>query len=636
MINIKDFLNYKSINSLSVDKKGEALAFSVTLPSLTENCYKSEAYLMNLADNTTKRIAGADNTSYIWDENGGMLLKEKCEDKTLFYRFNPLTGEKSECFSTEYEANKFALLKNGEILFTAEANCENEEYPEELSFLKESDGEFHILEEIPFWSNGRGFTNRKRNSLFIKEGENAVKITGDYSEVLSFATDEKSVVYSAVTFEDRRTTPGIYRYDLVAKTTEEVVKEGLYRILNVDIIEGKCAFVGAKMSESLMTDNSSLYIVEDGECSKISKADTSFTNTVLYDFKYGSNREYKVFGSEFYFISTEGVSSQIKKIDLNGNITTLTKPNGCVEGYDITPDGKIYFNGVRGTALTEIYCIENDEEIKITEINKNTLKAEDVSTPELMYFKNNGYDVQYVVVKPLGFEEDKKYPAILYIHGGAKTLYTDVFFHEMQLLASRGFFVVYGNPRGSDGQGSEFAKLMGHYGEPDYSDMMKAIDTACERYPQIDRENLGVAGGSYGGIMTNWIIGHTDRFKCACVQRGISNMFTAFGAADNGYNFVAEQMDSTPWENTERLWAQSPLKYANNVKTPTLFIHAREDYRCHYIEAMQMFTALKFHDVKSRVCLIDGENHDLSRNGRPIQRIKRLYEIMKWFESYLK
>lgn len=138
------------------------------------------------------------------------------------------------------------------------------------------------------------------------------------------------------------------------------------------------------------------------------------------------------------------------------------------------------------------------------------------------------------MLKPANFNPEKKYPAILYIHGGAKVLYTKVFFHEMQYLASEGYFVIYGNPRGSDGQGSDFARLLGHYGEPDFADLMKAMDTALELYPNIDADRLGVAGGSYGGIMTNWMVTHTNRFKAAVAQRSICSMVSTFGTADNG------------------------------------------------------------------------------------------------------
>ncbi len=636
MINIKDFLNYKSVNNLTLNINNSMLAFATTLPCLDTNSYKSDIYVMDLNGKEKKIFENTNINAFNWIDENEMLLKEKSENGTNFIKYNIKTQAKTQLFNLEYQVGKFSVLNNGQCLFTAIDTIDKEEYPSELSFLQKEDSEFEVIKEIPFWNNGKGYSSRKRNALFIKNENGVQKISSEYSEVLSFDKDEKGVLFTAVTFKDKRSFPGIYYYNFETKATVTVIEEGRYRIMCAHIMGDDFCFLGADSNNTLMTDNFDFYVVKNGNEIKVSKEDMSFTNTVLYDFKYGQNCEYKVFKDEFYFVSTHGTNSHIKKIDKNGNVTTLTKENGGIEGFAIFDENTIFFNAVRGIGLSEIYKLENNEETKLTNINDKNLCEEHVSKPELMFFENNGYRVQYVVVKPLNFEENKKYPAILYIHGGAKTLYTDVFFHEIQVLASKGYFVVYGNPRGSDGQGSEFAKLMGNYGKRDYEDMMKAIDTACERYPQIDTENLGVAGGSYGGIMTNWIIGHTNKFKCACAQRSISNMITAFGTADNGYNFVCEQMDSSPWNNIEKLWEQSPLKYANNAKTPTLFIHAKEDYRCHYVEAMQMFTALKFHNVDARICLLKGENHDLSRTGRPIQRIKRIYEITMWFDKYLK
>lgn len=164
---------------------------------------------------------------------------------------------------------------------------------------------------------------------------------------------------------------------------------------------------------------------------------------------------------------------------------------------------------------------------------------------------------------------------------------------------------------------------------------MDFTDLILEKYPAIDSEKLGVMGGSYGGFMTNWIIGHTQRFAAACSQRSISNWVSKFGITDIGYYFNSDQQQATPWENFDHFWEVSPLKHAPNAKTPTLFIHSDEDYRCHYSCAMQMHTALKLHGVTSRLVLFHGENHELSRSGKPKERIRRLKEIENWFDKYL-
>lgn len=165
---------------------------------------------------------------------------------------------------------------------------------------------------------------------------------------------------------------------------------------------------------------------------------------------------------------------------------------------------------------------------------------------------------------------------------------------------------------------------------------MKFTDVVLEQYPQIDAAKVGVTGGSYGGFMTNWIIGHTDRFAAAASQRSISNWISMFGTTDIGYYFADDQCASTPWVEHDKLWEQSPLKYADKAVTPTLFIHSEQDYRCWLTEGLQMFTALKYHGVEARLCMFRGENHELSRSGKPRHRVRRLEEITNWFESHLK
>lgn len=176
--------------------------------------------------------------------------------------------------------------------------------------------------------------------------------------------------------------------------------------------------------------------------------------------------------------------------------------------------------------------------------------------------------------------------------------------------------------------------LRGRYGSLDYEDLMVFTDRVLERFPQLDPGRLAVCGGSYGGFMVNWIIGHTTRFCCAVSQRSISNWVSMFCTGDTGYRFAADQLDGTPWSEPERYFTQSPLQYADKAATPTLFIHSDQDYRCPLGEGLQMFTALRYFGVEARMCLLKGENHDLSRSGRPKNRLKRLEEIFNWLDKY--
>jgi acylaminoacyl-peptidase len=205
----------------------------------------------------------------------------------------------------------------------------------------------------------------------------------------------------------------------------------------------------------------------------------------------------------------------------------------------------------------------------------------------------------------------------------------------MQVWASRGWFVFFCNPRGSEGYGEEFADLRGKYGTIDYEDLMEFTDFVLKQYPQIDAARLGAAGGSYGGFMCNWIEGHTDRFAAIASQRSVSNWVSDFGCSEIGVSFDTNEMLATPWNGMEAMWEASPLKYACNAKTPILFIHSLCDYNCTLDQGIQMFTAMKYFGVESRMCLFEGENHSLSRSGKPRHRMRRLQEMTDWFERYL-
>ena len=204
----------------------------------------------------------------------------------------------------------------------------------------------------------------------------------------------------------------------------------------------------------------------------------------------------------------------------------------------------------------------------------------------------------------------------------------------MQYWAGKGYFVFFCNPKGSDGGDNAFADIRGGYGDVDYKNLMAFADAVLAAYPAIDPKQVCETGGSYGGFMTNWIIGHTDRF-CACAsQRSISNWLSFCGVSDIGSYFAPDQTAGDLYDDPAALWAQSPLKYAKNVKTPTLFIHSDEDYRCPLEQGLQMFSALIDRGVPARLCLFHGENHELSRSGKPLHRLRRLKEITDWFDTY--
>lgn len=272
----------------------------------------------------------------------------------------------------------------------------------------------------------------------------------------------------------------------------------------------------------------------------------------------------------------------------------------------------------------------------VTATNLDLLAEHHVCLPERYTFSApGGPTVDGWAMKPVGFEPGKKYPTLLQIHGGPMAMYTGTFFFEFQLIAAAGIGIIWTNPRGSQGYGEEFcAGIREEWGVNDYADIMAGVDAALARFDWIDGDRLGVAGGSYGGYMTSWIIGHTDRFKAACSMRAVNNCHSFMGTSDTGFHWD-RTWHGTPWDKWENLIRQSPITYVGNVKTPTLVIHSEEDYRCLIEQGEQMFMALKKLGVETEFLRYPGESHGLSRGGKPWHRIHRLKSIVDWFAKRL-
>jgi dipeptidyl aminopeptidase/acylaminoacyl peptidase len=238
----------------------------------------------------------------------------------------------------------------------------------------------------------------------------------------------------------------------------------------------------------------------------------------------------------------------------------------------------------------------------------------------------------FLVLPPLLKQDQAKIPLVLDIHGGPHAMHGYTFHHEVQTLAAQQMAVLLVNPRGSFGYGQAFADgVVGGYGQGDYQDLMIALDEILKLYPIIDRTKLFVTGGSYGGFMTNWIVGHTDRFKRAATQRSISNFVSMSGTSDIGYWFNTSEAGGSNILQPQKLWEESPIAYINQVKTPTLILHSDQDLRCPLEQGQQWFIALKTKHVSTKFIEFFGESHELSRSGKPSNRARRLLEIIKCF-----
>lgn len=303
---------------------------------------------------------------------------------------------------------------------------------------------------------------------------------------------------------------------------------------------------------------------------------------------------------------------------------------------------RVAFVASTPTTPSELYVFDSrtGEERQLTQFNAAWSRDVAVSSPEHVVVPvAEGVEVDAWFMKPHGFTEGQSYPVLLNIHGGPFTQYARSFFDEFQVYTGAGYGVVYCNPRGSSGQSTAFGRHpIGHMGEDDFSDVMAALDTALGRMPWADRSRLGVMGGSYGGFMTSWVIGHDHRFKAAISERAVNDWYTMQGTSDIGASFNELYLgdNAVIGGDLQAVLRQSPLTYAKDMRTPVLILHSEDDLRCPISQAEQLFVVLKRLGKDVEFVRFPDENHELSRSGKPSHRVDRFAVILDYFARKLR
>ena len=652
-IALEDFLNYRFLSRVQFSSQGK-VALSCARQNKMKNQYDS---VLMKGDPETEHVFQVTSFNkekdFIWDSEDSLLFPsvrdkqdeaEKYWEKTVFYRISTVGGEATQAFEVPYKVTAFKKIseQSGYALTLLQDLNRLDLRKASIEELKDNE-DYLVLEEVPFWANGEGYVSRLRQSLAIADGKGKCEvITTPYFHVRNFKVNAAGtkILYSGLEFQHAlKLESGLYLYDVKTKQTEILIKQGQLCISEFDFMKDEIIFTATDMKKWGMGQNKSFYSynVDKKTYELICPYDFSIGSIISTDCRYGGGIVFKAWKDSIYFCSIQGTRCEVYQLQ-DKQIYKCFDFDGSVDCFDIN-DKYIVFVGSICNQLPEVYCFDRTlHQIKQwTSLNQEALLEKEISLPKECSFTNrDGIKIDGWVMKPIEFDSNLTYPGILSIHGGPRVAFGHCFFHEMQMLAAQGYFVFFCNPRGSDGKGDAFADIRGQYGQIDYHDLMDLTDHVLQQYPQLDPARLGVMGGSYGGFMTNWIIGSTPRFAAAVSQRSVSNWISDFGTSEIGFSFDLNEVQATPWTDVLKMWDQSPLKNANQVETPTLFIHSLEDYNCPISQGLEMFTALKIREIESRFCVFKGENHELSRSGKPRHRIRRLNEILNWFNHYLK
>jgi dipeptidyl aminopeptidase/acylaminoacyl peptidase len=350
--------------------------------------------------------------------------------------------------------------------------------------------------------------------------------------------------------------------------------------------------------------------------------------------------EWAADGKSLYFETGVKGENQLFRVDLlTKSIAQVTSGARTVRNVEFNWAAKsMVYMANDFKHMDDVYTADLNagHERKLTNLNEALWKQLQLADVERFTYKSaDDWDVDGFLVKPIGWQDGRKYPMILSVHGGPAGQYGVDWYHEFQVYAALGYAVLFTNPRGSTGYGQKFERgIVDEWGGKDYLDVMNGVDAALKKYPWLDADRMGVTGGSYGGFMTNWIVGHTDRFKAAVTLRSVVNFISDEGTRDGAYGHTPD-FSGNLFDRFDFYWDRSPLKYAKNVKTPTLILHSENDFRVPLEQAEQWFRALKHFGATAEIVMFPRENHNLTRTGEPKHLVESLNWQLYWFDRFV-
>ncbi len=464
-------------------------------------------------------------------------------------------------------------------------------------------------DRIKYRFNGRGLL-RKKNKLVRIGKETQVLVEGDF-DVNDVRTNGSRVIFSASLEDDDYAMQDIYDLDVEKKEYRKIT-DGKGTVSSICLTgDGTVAYVGHRNG---LSPWASEYLIFPEKKVEV-KVGRTASSSVGSDMFVSGEDALVHDGGSYYMIGQDGGVSSIYSYD-GSEVRRVTPDRVAVREFDIS-SGKF------------AYAYSTPEKPSVLSFGSEFDLNPEVHGRIPERIEVDGKEAWFML-------SGKDNPTVLAVHGGPHTAYGYAYFIEFNYLADNGFNILFGNPRGSDGYGDDFAKAcVGDWGGGDFEDLLKFMDEAREKFSI--GENFAITGGSYGGFMTNAAITKTDRFRCGISERSVSNLFSMCGTSDIGFWFNAiESSVQDPWseEGMARLNEMSPVTHAKKAKTPTMFIHGEEDYRCPIEQSEQMYTALRMNGVDSVLVRYPGDSHEHARRGVPKNMRDRLQRKLDWFRKY--
>ena len=666
----EDFMRLQMVGDPQISPDSERIAFVKKSIDAEKSKYRSEIWVVPTLEGEPRRFTGSDsNDSHPrWSPDGSRLafLSDRQKPKSRIFTIPTDGGEPTALTKLEQEGGieGFRWSPDGTkiaFLFRETPEAYRKERTEERQ-KQEMPAPPRVHTTLNYRRDGGGFVDDAFAQIWVagaQTGECRQVTTGPFacglptwspdSATLAFLSDRRADNDIAPHYDDALWTVPAAGGDLTRIPAPMGSKHGL--VWSPD--GTRFAYLGnPDLTDTWGTNNPRLFVLPaaGGERAHDLTGQTDLyigcaSLSDAHEAGAGDTVQWNAGSDTLFFPVSERGDTRLYLISADGGKPLALSPEGGeLGGFTLSPNGRAAVT--LGTPLCpqELYVLHEPnragEGVEIrprTDFNRAFQQEVEASTPEAIKISNgSGGSVQGWLLKPADLNPSQTYPCIVYVHGGPHAQYGNILMHEFQFLAANGYVIVYVNPRGSVGYGEAHTKaIKGDWGRRDYEDILAAADYAAG-LEYVDAQRMAIMGGSYGGYMTAWAVGHTDRFACAIADRLVGNLHSMAGTTDFAWRHGA-YFDGDSWNDPLPLWQRSPLAFAGHIKTPLLIIHSDGDLRCPAGQAEELFAALRMQGKTVEFVRYPTEtSHGLSRNGPPSLRLDRLQRNLSWLNRWLK